>query len=49
LDSVEANNPTQQVIETLVELSHDSLHMIAWALSELLDRLAKVSDPLMGR
>jgi len=32
----------QQAIETLVELSKDSLDMIAWALTELLDRLAKV-------
>lgn len=31
-----------QAVETLVELSKDSLDMIAWALSELLDRLAKV-------
>ena len=32
----------QQAVETLVELSKDSLDMIAWALTELLDRLAKV-------
>lgn len=37
LDRVEADNPTQQAIETLVELSHDSLDMIAWALSEMRD------------
>jgi hypothetical protein len=42
LDRVESDQPTQQAIETLVELSRDSLDMIAWALSELLDRLAKV-------
>ena len=44
LDRVESDQPTQQVIETLVELSRDSLDMIAWALSELLDRLAKVCN-----
>ncbi|KAF8883153.1 hypothetical protein CPB84DRAFT_1817082 [Gymnopilus junonius] len=48
LDRVESDRPTQQAIETLVELSRDSLDMIAWALCELLDRLAKQSDMLVG-
>jgi hypothetical protein len=45
LDRLEADTATQQAIETLVELSHDSLDIIAWALSELLERLAKVCTP----
>lgn len=45
LDRLEANTATQQAIEALVELSHDSLDIIAWALSELLERLAKVRYP----
>ncbi|PPR04649.1 hypothetical protein CVT24_011867 [Panaeolus cyanescens] len=48
LDRVESDQPTQQAIETLVELSRDSLDMIAWALSELLDRLAKQTDSHTG-
>ncbi|CAA7259350.1 unnamed protein product [Cyclocybe aegerita] len=48
LDRVESDQPTQQAIETLVELSKDSLDMIAWALSELLDRLAKQTDSHTG-
>ncbi|KAF8967414.1 hypothetical protein BDZ97DRAFT_1916707 [Flammula alnicola] len=48
LDRVESDQPTQQAIETLVELSRDSLDMIAWALSELLDRLAKQIDTHTG-
>ncbi|KAF8165773.1 hypothetical protein B0H34DRAFT_794124 [Crassisporium funariophilum] len=48
LDRVECDKPTQQAIETLVELSRDSLDMIAWALSELLDRLAKQTDAHTG-
>jgi neurofibromin 1 len=43
LDRLEGDTATQQAIETLVDLSHDSLDIIAWALSELLERLAKVS------
>lgn len=39
---VERDRPTQQAIETLIELSKESLDIIAWALSEQLDRLAKV-------
>lgn len=45
LDRLEADTATQQAIETLAELSHDSLDVIAWALSELLERLAKQTDP----
>ncbi|KDR84288.1 hypothetical protein GALMADRAFT_87191 [Galerina marginata CBS 339.88] len=48
LDRVESDRPTQQAIETLVELSKDSLDMIAWALCELLDRLAKQTDSQSG-
>ncbi|TFK43927.1 hypothetical protein BDQ12DRAFT_702865 [Crucibulum laeve] len=44
LDRLEGDSATQQAIMALVELSHDSLDMIAWALSELLDRLAKQTD-----
>ena len=47
LDRVESDIPTRQAIEMLVELSVDSLDMIAWTLSELLDRLAKVSRYLV--
>jgi hypothetical protein len=32
-----------RAVEALVELSHDCLDIIAWSLSELLERLAKVS------
>jgi neurofibromin 1 len=35
-------------IETLVELSIVSLDIIAWALSQLLDRLSKQTDPHSG-
>ncbi|KAF8076811.1 hypothetical protein FPV67DRAFT_1605221 [Lyophyllum atratum] len=44
LDYLEADTAIQQAIEALVELSHDSLDIIAWALSELLERLAKQTD-----
>lgn len=44
LDHLEADSAIQQAIQALVELSHDSLDIIAWALSELLERLAKVSS-----
>lgn len=47
LERVEADKSMQQAVETLVELSKDSLDMIAWALTELLDRLAKVRLPLL--
>lgn len=46
MDRVESDMPTRQTIETLVELSVDWLDTIAWNLSELLDRLAKVSATL---
>jgi len=42
LDRVEADQPTQRAIEALVELSKDSLDMIAWALCELLDSQNRV-------
>ncbi|KAF8645481.1 hypothetical protein AX16_007766 [Volvariella volvacea WC 439] len=45
LDRLEADSATQQAIESLTDLAHDSLDVIAWALSELLDRLAKQVDP----
>ncbi|KAG6854445.1 hypothetical protein C0991_006524 [Blastosporella zonata] len=41
LDRLEADTAVQQVIETLVDLSHDSLDIIALALSELLERVTK--------
>lgn len=31
-----------QVVETLVEMSRESLDIIGWALTELLEKLAKV-------
>jgi hypothetical protein len=42
LDELEADNATQQAVEALVTLSQDSMDIIAWALSELLERLAIV-------
>ncbi|KAL0949203.1 hypothetical protein HGRIS_009281 [Hohenbuehelia grisea] len=42
LDQLEADNAIEQAVEALVDLANDSLDMIAYALSELLDRLAKV-------
>lgn len=42
LDIVEADPATQSAVEALVELSHDSLDIIAYSLCELLERLAKV-------
>ncbi|KAH7931340.1 hypothetical protein BV22DRAFT_1124264 [Leucogyrophana mollusca] len=44
LDSVESDPATQRAVEALVELAHDSLDIIAWSLSELLERLAKQFD-----
>ncbi|KAF8638594.1 hypothetical protein AX17_002135 [Amanita inopinata Kibby_2008] len=41
LDILEADKATQQAIETLVELSHDSLDVIAWTLADLLHSLTK--------
>ncbi|KAG5638079.1 hypothetical protein H0H81_001929 [Sphagnurus paluster] len=46
LDRLESDGAIQQAIEALVELSHDSLDIITWALSELLERLAKEPLPL---
>ncbi|KAJ6460124.1 hypothetical protein C8R47DRAFT_1161242 [Mycena vitilis] len=40
LDELEADTATQQAVEALVTLSQDSMDIIAWALSELLERLA---------
>ncbi|KAJ7724736.1 hypothetical protein DFH07DRAFT_1066990 [Mycena maculata] len=40
LDELEADTATQQAVEALVTMSHDSMDIIAWALSELLERLA---------
>ncbi|KAJ7620066.1 hypothetical protein FB45DRAFT_146957 [Roridomyces roridus] len=40
LDEIEADTATQQAVEALVTLSNDSMDVIAWALSELLERLA---------
>lgn len=42
LDQLEADNATQQAIDALVDLAHDSLDLIALGLSELLERLAQV-------
>lgn len=44
LCQVEADEALQQAIETLVDLSHDSVDVIAWAIAELLDKFAKVRD-----
>jgi hypothetical protein len=44
LDKLESDPLIEQTIETLVELSGDSLDLIAWTLCELADRLAKASD-----
>jgi hypothetical protein len=44
LDVLESDKATHHAVEALVELAHhDSLDLIAWALSELLERLAKVA------
>jgi hypothetical protein len=42
LDVVEGDPATQGAVDALVELAYDSLDIIAWSLSELLERLAKV-------
>ncbi|KAH9948737.1 hypothetical protein B0H21DRAFT_787622 [Amylocystis lapponica] len=44
LTEVENDDAVGQVIESLVELSRDSLDIIGWALSELLEKLAKQTD-----
>ncbi|THV03328.1 hypothetical protein K435DRAFT_835905 [Dendrothele bispora CBS 962.96] len=41
LDHLEADNATQQAIDALINLSHESLDMIAFNLGELLQRLAE--------
>ncbi|KAF8207849.1 hypothetical protein K438DRAFT_2013261 [Mycena galopus ATCC 62051] len=40
LDELEADTAAQQAVEALVTLAADSMDIIAWALSELLERLA---------
>ncbi|KAJ7265356.1 hypothetical protein B0H12DRAFT_1201035 [Mycena haematopus] len=42
LDELEADTAAQQAVEALVTLASDSMDIIAWALSELLERLAIV-------
>ena len=39
---LEADDAVQQTVEALVDLSRDSLDMISLALTEQLERLAKV-------
>lgn len=41
---VEADEALQQAIETLINLSHETVDVIAWAIAELLDKFAKVRD-----
>ncbi|KAF7432844.1 Ras GTPase activating protein ira2 [Pleurotus ostreatus] len=48
LDQLEADNATQQAIDALVDLAHDSLDLIALGLSELLERLAQVLSLAMA-
>ncbi|KAJ7206777.1 hypothetical protein GGX14DRAFT_636950 [Mycena pura] len=48
LDELEVDTATQQAVEALVTLSHDSMDIISWALSDLLERLAKVRGFLAG-
>ncbi|KAH8096624.1 hypothetical protein BXZ70DRAFT_945419 [Cristinia sonorae] len=45
LADLEDDQAIQQAIESLVELSRDSLDVISWVLTELLDKLAKPNDP----
>ncbi|KAF7352222.1 hypothetical protein MVEN_01185600 [Mycena venus] len=40
LDELEADTAAQQAVEALVALASDSMDIIAWALSELLEQLA---------
>ncbi|KAG8218508.1 hypothetical protein J3R82DRAFT_4145 [Butyriboletus roseoflavus] len=44
LDVVEGDPATQGAVDALAELAYDSLDIIAWSLSELLERLAKQID-----
>ena len=43
---LEEEQAVQQAVESLVELAKDSLDIIAWALTEQLDKLAKVGRGL---
>ncbi|THH31919.1 hypothetical protein EUX98_g2275 [Antrodiella citrinella] len=45
LADLEEDQAIRQAVEALVELSRDSLDIIAWALAELLDKLGKTNDP----
>lgn len=49
LDVLEGDPATQGAVDALVELANDSLDIIAWSLSELLERLAKVRRVLSIR
>ncbi|KAF9266130.1 hypothetical protein L218DRAFT_1016740 [Marasmius fiardii PR-910] len=44
LDRLEADNATEQTIDALVNLSHETLDTIALALGELLEKLSKQVD-----
>uniref|UniRef100_A0A0W0FVQ0 Ras-GAP domain-containing protein n=1 Tax=Moniliophthora roreri TaxID=221103 RepID=A0A0W0FVQ0_MONRR len=44
LDQLEADTATQQTIDALINLSHETLDTIAYALCELLERLSKQVD-----
>ncbi|KAF8872759.1 hypothetical protein BD779DRAFT_1679537 [Infundibulicybe gibba] len=44
LDRLEGNSATQETIDALVELSHESLDIIAWSLTELLGQLASQTN-----
>ncbi|KAK2465915.1 hypothetical protein APHAL10511_001556 [Amanita phalloides] len=48
LDRVESDKPTQQAIETLVELSQDSIDVIAWTLADILHMLTKKQVDVTG-
>ena len=47
LTELEADEAVQQTVESLIELSKDSLDMISLALTEQIDKLAKVRTHLM--
>ena len=42
LSDLENDDAIQQTVESLVEISRDSLDIVAWALTELLEKLHKV-------
>jgi hypothetical protein len=42
LDKLEQDKATAQAVDALVDLSMDSMDVISWKLTELLDRLATV-------